>query len=178
MVTLRSTPGSAWSHDRYHGFTLIELMVTVAVAGVIMAFGLPMMRDVILNQRVRTASSDFHTALLLARSEAIKRGGDVDIDINANGWEVKAGATVLLTKNDLNSVISYTCSTDADTSPETCPANLSYTRTGRLGVGGNPFEIRFFINGNSNTITRCAGISLSGIANVTIDTDGDPTNGC
>ena len=163
---------------RQFGFTLIELMVAVAVAGAIVAYGLPMLQDVVLNQRVRTSASDFHTALLLARSEAIKRGSSVDIDINTDGWEVASGATVLLTKDDLHATVDFACSTDADTSPETCPSSISYTRTGRLDVGDNPFEIRFFITGNSNTLSRCVGITLSGIANVTLDSDGNPANGC
>jgi len=178
MVTPVSESASMSHLRRQSGFTLIELMVAVAVAGVVVAYALPTMPDVVLNQRVRTSASDFHTALLLARSEAIKRGSSVDIDINTDGWEVVSGTTVLLTKNDLHATVGFGCMDAEDTDPDTCPPSISYTRTGRLGVGDNPFEIRFFITGNSNTLSRCVGVTLSGIANVSLDSDGDPTNGC
>ncbi len=56
------------------GFTLIELIVTIAIAGILIGVGIPSLRDMIINNRVTAYTNDFVSALYLARSEAIKRG--------------------------------------------------------------------------------------------------------
>lgn len=60
--------------NRQIGFTLIELMLTVAIAAILLTVGVPSFRDLILNNRIVTQTNDLLGALSLARSEAIKRG--------------------------------------------------------------------------------------------------------
>lgn len=59
--------------SRNSGFTLIELMLTIAVAAVIAAVAIPNMRDFIRNNRLAAGSNDLLRSLQMARSEAIKR---------------------------------------------------------------------------------------------------------
>ncbi|QSA96724.1 GspH/FimT family pseudopilin [Methylococcus sp. EFPC2] len=66
-------------HPAYSGFTLIELMVTLAVAAIILSLGVPGFQEVIRNNRLTTRANDVVTALNLARSEAIKRGVQVTV---------------------------------------------------------------------------------------------------
>lgn len=61
------------------GFTLIELMVTIAVLAIILGFAIPSFTDQIRNNRSLAYGEEFVTALNFARSEAIKRGGVVSI---------------------------------------------------------------------------------------------------
>ena len=76
-------------HPRHSlGFTLIELMVTVSVLGVLMAIALPSFQPLIERWRVRQVESHLESSLQFARSEAIKRGGNVvmqKITTNTNG---------------------------------------------------------------------------------------------
>ena len=64
---------------RYSGFTLVELLVTMAVVAILVAFVMPNMRAMIQNSRIMTLTSDVLSDVHLARSEAIKRATNVRI---------------------------------------------------------------------------------------------------
>jgi type IV fimbrial biogenesis protein FimT len=55
------------------GFTLLELMMAIAVIGVLAAFTIPSFNEIRLNNRMTGAANDLLAALNTARSEAIKR---------------------------------------------------------------------------------------------------------
>ncbi len=55
------------------GFNMIELLVGVAVAGILFAVAAPSMRTMIENTKVKSAAESALSGLRLARSEAIKR---------------------------------------------------------------------------------------------------------
>ncbi|MFN9476627.1 MAG: GspH/FimT family pseudopilin [Acidovorax sp.] len=64
------------------GFTAIELMVVVAIVGVLTALAAPSFTPLIERWRVRDAAESITASVYLARSEAIKRGGNVVIRKN------------------------------------------------------------------------------------------------
>ena len=66
------------------GFTILELMVVVAIVGVLMAVAVPPMRDFIRNGRITAAANDVMAALHFTRSEAIKRRDPVTLCTSAN----------------------------------------------------------------------------------------------
>jgi type IV fimbrial biogenesis protein FimT len=55
------------------GFSLIELMIVLLLAGAILAIGAPSFGDMMRNSRLTQAANDFLAATQLARTEAIKR---------------------------------------------------------------------------------------------------------
>lgn len=65
--------------NRKSGFTLIELIVTVALAAIIVTIGIPSFRTAILNNSRTAQVNEFVGVLNIARSEAIKRGSRVTI---------------------------------------------------------------------------------------------------
>ena len=71
--------------NRSAGFTLIELIVTIAIAAIVLVMGVPSFQDTIRNNRLATQANELISALNLARSEAIKRGVTVSICKSANG---------------------------------------------------------------------------------------------
>lgn len=71
-----------------YGFTAIELMVTVAIVGVLAALAAPSFQPLIDRWRVQRVVSNLESSLQFARSEAIKRNGGVvmqKITTNTNG---------------------------------------------------------------------------------------------
>src|SRR4051812_16603728 len=85
------------------GFTLIELMVTVAVLVILLAVAIPSMSTFVSSQRVKTSSFDVYAALMYARSEAIKRRSNVSV-VSAttdwsSGWTVQDDATAAVLRS-------------------------------------------------------------------------------
>ncbi|MDE2220318.1 MAG: GspH/FimT family pseudopilin [Gammaproteobacteria bacterium] len=57
----------------HKGFTLVELMITLTVAGILVGLMVPNMRDFIRNNRLTGGVNDMLHSLQVARTEAIKR---------------------------------------------------------------------------------------------------------
>ena len=58
---------------RSGGFTLLELMTTLGIVGIMAAFAIPNMRIFIQNNRLATSGNDLLHSIQIARTEAIKR---------------------------------------------------------------------------------------------------------
>ena len=128
----------------------MELMVTVAIAGILLGAAIPSFTSIISSNRLTTYANELVTALNLARSEAIKRGGSVtvrkvdnysftNLRANANwedGWDVFTDIN-----NDGN------CDTGDVLIRTYAPLQYSYT------LQGNNFSnfIRYTSSGQSNT---------------------------
>lgn len=67
------------------GLTLIELMVTLAVLGIVIAVAVPSFSTMISNNRALALGEDLVGALSYARSEAVKRSGNVTLCASKNG---------------------------------------------------------------------------------------------
>ncbi|MGH8584797.1 MAG: GspH/FimT family pseudopilin [Gammaproteobacteria bacterium] len=67
------------------GFTLIELMVGVAVLAIALGAGAPSMSEFIQNSRLAVQTNDLIASLHLARTEAIKRNARVTVCRSASG---------------------------------------------------------------------------------------------
>ena len=70
---------------RIQGFTLIELMVTLAIAAIVLAIAVPSFQKTILNNKSVALGDEFAQALNFARSEAVKMKKRVSICASSNG---------------------------------------------------------------------------------------------
>jgi type IV fimbrial biogenesis protein FimT len=61
------------------GFTLIELMVTLAVAAILVAMAAPSFRTLLASNRLSTQTNELVGAITFTRSEAVKRGRNVTL---------------------------------------------------------------------------------------------------
>jgi type IV fimbrial biogenesis protein FimT len=62
---------------RQRAFTLVELLIVVALTAVVLSLAAPSLRDFILVQRLKSMSAALVTDLQYARSEAVSRGKNV-----------------------------------------------------------------------------------------------------
>jgi type IV fimbrial biogenesis protein FimT len=137
------------------GFTLLELIIIVAIIGISTAFAAPGLSTMISNNRISSNANDFAAALQLAKAEAVARlnpvvlckknagstgciadgdwsqGWIVFSDVNGNGG-VDAGEPILLVHEALNSLISFGgSSTEVDSSITFRPSGTSNVTTTR-----------------------------------------------
>ncbi|MEJ1296967.1 MAG: GspH/FimT family pseudopilin [Candidatus Sedimenticola sp. (ex Thyasira tokunagai)] len=146
------------------GMTLVELMVTLAVGGILLAIAVPSYRTMVQNNRLAAGANEFVSSMSLARSEALKRRADVTVtatdssvagnELGKGGWEVKVGTTILKKVSAFSSGITFNSTGN----------NSSYTYSANGGASG------------SDTIDLCTGsgetgrqISLSATGRVSIN---------
>jgi type IV fimbrial biogenesis protein FimT len=70
--------------ERETGFTLLELMVTVMILGILLTIGVPNFMEFQRNNVMAAAANDLISAVLLARTEAVKRQAPVTLCASAN----------------------------------------------------------------------------------------------
>jgi len=77
---------------RERGFTLIELMTTLAVLIISLALAAPALTSFVRSNRLNAAQSELVSSLMLARSEAARLGTRVGVEASvagfAGGWRV------------------------------------------------------------------------------------------
>jgi len=67
------------------GFSMVELIVVLAVIGILLSIAVPPFRDFLRNNQLASISHEFVASTNLARSEAVRRGGRVTLCRSATG---------------------------------------------------------------------------------------------
>lgn len=83
-VVLNMSPGLV-----ERGFTLVELLIGVALMSILLAIGLPNFKTWISNSRIRTVAESMQNGLQIARAEAVSRNAIVEFTLTGGtGWRV------------------------------------------------------------------------------------------
>lgn len=149
-------------HQRLRGFTLVELMITVIVLGIIATMALPAFSRMIVAQRSRNAASDLASAITLARSEAVKRNAAATLSASgtwASGWSVMAGAETVRGFGPYDGLAITASGGTA----------LALGNDGRPDGGGQTFQIAP-TGGTQGDATLCVQVSGTGRVSMTSGT--------
>jgi type IV fimbrial biogenesis protein FimT len=77
------------SRSGQRGVSLIELMITITILGILILLGIPSFQQWMLNTRIRTVTESIQNGLRLARNEASQQATNVRFQLNsASNWQV------------------------------------------------------------------------------------------
>jgi len=164
-------------HRRPRGFTLVETVITLAVAAILVTIAVPSMRDFVARNRMTTELNTLVASMYLARSEAVKRLQNVKVCpanttftgcTGRNAWE--SGWMVFV---DVNNDDTVTNGTDV-----VLQQNPALPDTNRFKITGDPSRPKavFSPNGqaanSNNTISFCDADGVVSPKNVVLSPEG------
>lgn len=172
--------------NRSKGFTLVELMITLAIAAIVLAIAIPSFNTQMMNSRSAALGEDFATAMNYARVEAVSRRARVSVcasddRTNCNTTDWRAGFIAFV--DDVAS--------DTATPPVVNTANIlrvwqavderavitvtqggaasfvRFTGTGALArISANPAIINVAFTNCTNDAARTITVGMSGLVSV------------
>jgi len=167
------------------GFTIVELLISIAIIGILTAIAGPSLGKFIVQSRVDNAISEIHRLVLTARNSAINSGKNVTLcPLNgttcSSNWHNELSVFInsestLVNNNTYDSaneelvkVKGKIASGDTLTFSQSI---MIFSPTGRLVSEGNS-NFSYCPKGNSS-LSRGVEISLSGRVYTTADTNDD-----
>ncbi|MCQ4163780.1 GspH/FimT family pseudopilin [Tahibacter harae] len=84
---------------RSRGFTLVELIITMAIVAILAAVAMPSFRELRIRTNITQTTNDLIIDLNTARAEAVKRGYPVAVIAKPGGW---AAGWQVQSDNDIN----------------------------------------------------------------------------
>ena len=127
------------------GFTLIELMVTIAVLAIIVSIAAPSISTQLANQRVKSTAATLENALKEAKAESIIRRQDVSVIYDASATP----KSVTLQANG-NNISSYTVSVSSTISITPTTATTVVFQPNKLIAGDDEILYSICDSGSSN----------------------------
>ncbi len=147
-----------------NGFTLLELMMVLAVVGIVLSIATPSLTRILDRNAVRKVSSDLSFSLLQARSEAVKRNQIVSVTPTnigwEDGWQITSGG---------QTIASFDASERLNV---VGPVQIVFEGNGRVSNLDNNDRFELEVNG-SEVPLYCVYVSTTGKATVLIDQDDD-----
>lgn len=151
------------------GFTAVELMVTLAIVGILLPIAVPSLSDATLGSQLSSNANRLAASATLARSEAIKRNASVVVCMSADGascassggweqgWVMLRGATVLSREQAANTGFELNVS----------PASATSITFDATGVGST--QATFTVcRGSPNVGTRERVVTVSATGRATV----------
>lgn len=151
------------------GFTLIELMITLALLGIILGLAMPAVTDFAIKQRVSSQANEMMLSLAFARSEALKLNQDVRVIPRtgtatgwSDGWCVGPATINNCNHADVLRVFSAANGVRITSSGIANPPVLVFRRDGTTNQGNAAIVITSPNLKATGESARCVTLSLQG----------------
>lgn len=152
-------PNSSYKHQAPHaaGFTLIELMVTIAVLAIIVSIAAPNVSTQLANQRVKATAATLENALKEAKAESVIRRQNIEVihDSTANTITLENVSDKVLSTYNINIESTVTITPNTATSVTFQPNKAIF----------NGAQVVYTVC-DSNTKATPRQVEVSAIANV------------
>lgn len=175
------------------GFTLIEVMITLAIIGLAMSIAFPSIQTFLNNQKMKSAAFDLVTTAMQARSEAMKwgapSGGIPEISLVASAGGLSVGWCVTFTSASTCDVLDETDGPGPDVmlankatakiTYSALPKPIVFGHSGRLlsGAGFATAPVRILVQDTDEYATaRCVVIDSNGNPRTYVQSGGDLSN--
>lgn len=109
------------------GFTLVEMLVTIAILAILLGIGVPSFKNSISSSNMVSNTNGMIGAFNYARIEAIKRGGTVNVSHNGGDW---TGGIVVSTNT--NEVLRLWPAFDGASTVSSSQSSFTFNATGEV----------------------------------------------
>jgi type IV fimbrial biogenesis protein FimT len=170
------------------GFTIVELMITLAVAMVLLVLALPSFRETAIRNNVKEINNTLIYSLNLARTEAVRRGYPVRvISLGGSGsaswtsgWQIQADSAfdnfaTTPTLIQQQAPVPTTYSVCGKTTGGGADGTVVFTQTGILS-GATTFDINVNRPDAKPTLSQRVTVQGSGLVRNKIDTTSSPAS--
>jgi type IV fimbrial biogenesis protein FimT len=152
------------------GFSVLELLVAIAIVGILASLAFPFLRDTLITQEVKSTSFDLMAALTVARSEAIKRNATVRIAAN-NAADWGQGWQVSVTSGPSNGTVLRNQPAAKRAAISVTPGgtgSITFSSTGRPTSGPDVTLQVKDATGGTSIKPRCITLTLTGLPDTRI----------
>ena len=140
------------------GFNLVELILVVAIAGILTVIAMPSFTGLSESQRVKNAGFELYAMFNIARSEAIKRNSNVTLAPVTSG-----GVLTSIDITAADGTLLYSKLMPKKVGIKATVPGITYRRTGRITAAGTPtFQIDVENAATPTEHARCITLGLSG----------------
>jgi type IV fimbrial biogenesis protein FimT len=153
---------------KYAAFTLVELLVTLAIIGILATWAVPAIRGMFMNNSMVSATNGLMADLIYARSEAVKRNSAVSIcpstdQATCSGSSNWSSGWIIFTDSNKNNAVD-----SGDTVLRLGDGSSSITITAYNNVQPTPalsstgliFSSEGILDANNNTTTEARNFHL------------------
>jgi type IV fimbrial biogenesis protein FimT len=152
--------GSPLVRGRMAGFTVTEMLVVVAIFGILAMTAAPSFSGMLASKRAETAATDLYIALVMSRSEATKRNAEATLGQKTGGWHVGWQVSVVDPTDSSRTLVldDHLVTNSVGVSG---PDSVVYESSGRVQGAARPSFAVTSANGSS-TEQRWVCVDLSG----------------